>query len=38
VWGDTWLVTLREEPKLRMSENRVIRRIFGPRSDEVTGE
>jgi hypothetical protein len=35
---DTWSLTLREERRLRVSENRVLRRIFGPRSDEVTGE
>ena len=35
---ETWLLTLREERKLRMSENMVMRRIFGPRRDEVTGE
>ena len=31
-------MTLREERKLRVIENRVLRRIFGPRRDEVTGE
>ena len=35
---ETWLLTLREERKLRVSENRVLRRIFGPRRVEVTGE
>jgi len=29
---------LREERKLRVFENRVLRRVFGPRRDEVTGE
>jgi hypothetical protein len=29
---------LREECKLRVFENRVLRRIFGPKRDEVTGE
>jgi hypothetical protein len=29
---------LREEKKLRVSENMVLRRIFGPRRDEVTGD
>jgi len=29
---------LREERGLKMFENRVLRRIFGPRRDEVTGE
>jgi hypothetical protein len=28
---------LREERRLRMFENRVLRRIFGPKRDEVTG-
>jgi len=31
-------LTPREERKLRAFENRVLRRIFGPRRDEVTGE
>ena len=35
---ETWLQTLREEHRLRVLENRVLRRIFGPRRDEVTGE
>ena len=35
---ETWSLTLREERKLRMFENMVLRRIFGPRRDEVTGE
>ena len=35
---ETWLLTLREERKLRVFEKRVFRRIFGPRRDEVTGE
>jgi hypothetical protein len=34
----TWSLTLREENRLRVFENRVIRRIFGPKRDEVTGE
>ena len=34
----TTLLTLREERKLRVSENMVLRRISGPRRDEVTGE
>jgi hypothetical protein len=33
----TWSLTLREEHRLRMIENRVLRRIFGPRRDEVKG-
>ena len=32
-----WSLTLREEPRLRMFENRVLRRIFGPKRDEVMG-
>ena len=35
---ETWSLTLREERRLRVSENRVLRRIFGPKRDEVTGE
>jgi len=35
---ETWLLTLRVECRLRMFENRVLRRIFGPKRDEVTGE
>ena len=35
---ETWKLTLREERKLRVFENMVLRRIFGPRRDEVTGE
>ena len=35
---ETWSLKLREERKLRMLENMVLRRIFGTRRDEVTGE
>jgi hypothetical protein len=35
---ETWSVTLREEHRLRVSENRVLRGIFGPMRDKVTGE
>jgi hypothetical protein len=35
---ETWSVTLREEHRLKVFENRVLRRIFGPKRDEVTGE
>ena len=35
---ETWLLTLREERRLRVFENRVLRRIFGPKRDEMTGE
>jgi hypothetical protein len=34
---ETWPLTLREEHRLRVFENRVLRRIFGPKRDEVTG-
>jgi len=33
----TWSLTLRDERRLRVFENRVLRRIFGPKRDEVTG-
>jgi len=35
---ETWSLTLREEQRLRVSENTVLRRIFGPKRDEVAGE
>jgi hypothetical protein len=35
---ETWSLTLREEERLRVFENRVLRRIFGPKRDEATGE
>jgi len=35
---ETWSCTLREERRLRVLENRVLRRIFGPKRDEVTRE
>jgi hypothetical protein len=39
VYGcETWSLALREEHRLRVFENRVLRRIFGPKRDEVTGE
>jgi hypothetical protein len=34
---ETWSLTVREEHKLRVFENRVLRRIFGPKKDGVTG-
>jgi hypothetical protein len=34
----TWSLTLREEQRLRVSENTVLRKLFGPKRDEVTGE
>ena len=33
-----WSLTLREERRLRVFEKRVLRRVFGPKRDEVTGE
>jgi hypothetical protein len=35
---ETWFLTLREEHRLRVFENRGLRRIFGLKRDEVTGE
>ena len=35
---ETWSLTLREERRLRVFENRVMRSIFGPKRDEVTRE
>jgi len=35
---ETWSLTLREQRKPRVFENKVLRRIFGPRRDEVTGD
>jgi hypothetical protein len=35
---ETWSLTLREGRRLRVFDNRVLRRIFGPKRDEVTGE
>ena len=35
---ETWSLTLREERRLRVFENRVLRGVFGPKWDEVTGE
>jgi hypothetical protein len=35
---ETWSLTLREEHRLGVFENRVLRRIFGPKRNEVTGE
>jgi hypothetical protein len=35
---ETWSLTLREGHRLEVFENRVLRRIFGPKRDEVRGE
>jgi hypothetical protein len=34
---ETWSLTLREEHRLRVFENRVLREMFGPKGNEVTG-
>jgi len=34
---ETWSLTMREERRLRVSKNRMLRRVFGPKRDEVTG-
>jgi hypothetical protein len=34
---ETWSVILREEHRLRVLENRVLRKIFGPKREKVTG-
>ena len=34
---ETWSLTLREEPRRRVFEKRVLRRIFGSKRDELTG-
>jgi hypothetical protein len=34
---ETWSLTLREEQRLRVFENRALRKIFGPKRDEVSG-
>ena len=35
---ETWSLTLREEHRLRVFENKVLRKIFGDKKDEITGE
>jgi hypothetical protein len=35
---ETWSLTMREERRLRMFENRVLKRVFEPKKDEVTKE
>jgi hypothetical protein len=37
IWCETWSLTLIEEYRLRVFENRVLRRIIGPKRDEVIG-
>jgi hypothetical protein len=38
IFSKIWSLTLTEERRLRVFENRVLRRIFGPKRDEVTGK
>jgi hypothetical protein len=38
LWCETWSLTQREECRLRVFENRVLTRIFGPKRDKVAGE
>jgi len=35
---ESWSLTFRKERRLRVFENRVLRKVFGPKRDEVTGE
>jgi hypothetical protein len=35
---EIWSLTLSEERRLRVFENRVLRRVFGPKKDEITGQ
>ena len=35
---ETWSLTLRQERRLRVYENRVLRKVFGPKREEVTGQ
>jgi hypothetical protein len=35
---ETWFLTLRKERRQRAFENRILRKIFGPKRDEVTGK
>ena len=35
---DTWFLTLKEECRLRVFENRLLRKIFGPKKDKITGD
>jgi hypothetical protein len=37
-WCGTWCLTVTKEHRLRVFENRVLRRMLGPKRDEVTGE
>jgi hypothetical protein len=37
-WCESWSLILREEQRLRVFENKVLRRIFGPKRHEVMGD
>jgi hypothetical protein len=37
-WCETWSLALRQERRLRVFENRALRRTFGPKRAEVAGE
>ena len=37
-WCETWSLTMKEERRVRLFENRVLRRVFGPKTEDVTGE
>jgi len=36
-WLEAWSLALKEDHRLRVSENRVLREIFGPKREEVSG-
>jgi hypothetical protein len=38
MWCETWSLTLREERRLRVFENRVLRSVFGPKRNDLTRE
>jgi len=37
-WSENWSLTFREGLRVKVFENRVLRKIFGPEGDKVTGE
>ena len=37
-WCETWCLSLREEHRLRVFENRVLKEVFGPKGEELSGE
>jgi len=38
LWRENWSVTLREEHRLRVFENMMLRKIFWPKKDKIRGE